>query len=304
MTEQLEGQMSIFDVDGWCGRTSPAPCQAEPQRAKISASSSKKPQGSQIRLPLFLDLRTANGCQPDASWEMGGLLPGEYMMHSFGECPREENASRLSQILEDSVPQKYSLSEKACSGILTRAARRGKALPKELKDALERQATPSKSEGGVEVDSAGKKAGKGALVQKEKSGTLGVSQDQTLIQTYSFDHSADRYAGVAFKDVAKTLTPGTSPGCHDAVAVLWNGKADGADGEGVAFSVVGDHDNRPTDMTNIVSYALQGAVACDMYNQSITGDVAASLTASSGSAAATGPSVIIKEYAKGETKDV
>lgn len=39
-----------------------------------------------------------------------------------------------------------------------------------------------KVRGGVEVDSLGKKAGKGALVQTEKSGTLGASQDQTLIE--------------------------------------------------------------------------------------------------------------------------
>ena len=38
-----------------------------------------------------------------------------------------------------------------------------------------------KIRGGVEVDSAGKKAGKGPLIQTEMSGTLGVSQDQTLI---------------------------------------------------------------------------------------------------------------------------
>lgn len=34
--------------------------------------------------------------------------------------------------------------------------------------------------------------------------------------------------------------------------ILWNGKADISDGGGIAFSVVGDHENRPTDMTNIV----------------------------------------------------
>ena len=42
--------------------------------------------------------------------------------------------------------------------------------------------TPSKLGGGREIDSLGKRAGKGALIQTEKSGTLGVSQDQTLIQ--------------------------------------------------------------------------------------------------------------------------
>lgn len=37
-----------------------------------------------------------------------------------------------------------------------------------------------KIRGGVERDSYGKKAGKGALIQWQKSATLGVSQDQTL----------------------------------------------------------------------------------------------------------------------------
>lgn len=37
-----------------------------------------------------------------------------------------------------------------------------------------------KIRGGCERDSYGKKAGKGALIQWEKSATLGVTQDQTL----------------------------------------------------------------------------------------------------------------------------
>jgi hypothetical protein len=65
-----------------------------------------------------------------------GVLLGEFTMRSFGECPREENASLLSQILEDSPHPKYSLSAKACIGILNRAERRGKQLPQELKAAL------------------------------------------------------------------------------------------------------------------------------------------------------------------------
>jgi hypothetical protein len=73
------------------------------------------------------------------TWEDGQLL-GEYTMHSFGVYPREENVSHLSQILEDSAHPKYYLSEKACLGILNRAKRRGKELPKELRIALENQA--------------------------------------------------------------------------------------------------------------------------------------------------------------------
>ena len=77
---------------------------------------------------------------------VNGALLGEFTTHSFGECPREENASRLSQILEDSPLPKYSLSAKACQGILNRAERRGKELPAKLKAALEAQSACKETE--------------------------------------------------------------------------------------------------------------------------------------------------------------
>ena len=70
------------------------------------------------------------------SWEMDGASLGEYSTHSFGECPSVGVESRLSQILEEAPPQKYSLSAKACRGILRRAERRGKPLPPALEEAL------------------------------------------------------------------------------------------------------------------------------------------------------------------------
>ena len=148
---EVEGQMNIFDLDSWCGKMSPEPCQAAPRKEKISASSLRKSQGSATRLPLFLDLR--NGRTQDASWQMGGALLGAYTMHSFGEQPKTlmdecgfaalpngVSVSRLSQILVDDPLPKYYLSAKACSGILNRANKRGKELPQELREALERQA--------------------------------------------------------------------------------------------------------------------------------------------------------------------
>ena len=70
-------------------------------------------------------------------------------MHSFGEHPislyhNGVGESHLSQILEDSPHQKYSLSAKACQGILNRANKRGKKLPEMLEKALVEQATESK----------------------------------------------------------------------------------------------------------------------------------------------------------------
>ena len=48
-----------------------------------------------------------------------------------------------------------------------------------------------KIRGGCEVDSHGVKAGKGALIQWERSATLGVTQDQTLFIWIDAEHDTD-----------------------------------------------------------------------------------------------------------------
>lgn len=73
-------------------------------------------------------------------WETDFLLRGDYTTRNFGECPNEENASRLSQILEAKPHPKYFLSAKACRGILERANRKEKTLPPKLEEALTKQA--------------------------------------------------------------------------------------------------------------------------------------------------------------------
>ena len=200
-----EGQISIFDLGIWCGKTSQE--LLAPTTEKISERSLKRPQKWQKGMPAFLDLRGGkNGQQQDASWEMGGPLLGEYTMRSFGECPSVENASLLSQILEVTPHPKYSLSAKACQGILRRAESRGKKLPEQLEEALRRQSV-SKNE----LENRG--GGKGILIQNERTGALSTLNNQSVCTNY---------------------------------------KADGADGKGVAFATVGDHESRPTDMTNLV----------------------------------------------------
>ena len=167
----MEGQMSIFDlVDTQFGRMSLAHSQAEPQKAKTSASCLRNSPKSGSRMPLFLDL--TSGQTQGASWDRTGASLGEFMTHSTTESHKEEdgfvsyvilmgtprrrycltlncsekprvpNPTKLSDILEQNPNPRYQLSERACNGILNRAAKRGKALPPELKEALERQATP------------------------------------------------------------------------------------------------------------------------------------------------------------------
>lgn len=62
------------------------------------------------------------------------------MTLSIGEYPKEERESTLSQILMVNVPEKFYLSKKACEGILQRAYKNGKTLPKVLEEALTYQA--------------------------------------------------------------------------------------------------------------------------------------------------------------------
>ena len=67
-------------------------------------------------------------------------------MLNTGVSPKDVKESFLSQILQDSVPQRYYLSKTACLGILRRAQERGKELPAQLKAALEVQAGISREQ--------------------------------------------------------------------------------------------------------------------------------------------------------------
>ena len=135
MTDVLEGQLSIYDLDTLCGKTSLVPSAVTKER--ISKPCSKPSAKSQTPVFQFLCLKRESGRRPDASWEMATALPGASMTLNFGEFPSEERESTLSQILEANAPEKYYLSARACSGILRRAEKRGKELPKMLKEALE-----------------------------------------------------------------------------------------------------------------------------------------------------------------------
>lgn len=135
------GQLTLFDQDSWCGKTSPELSAAESRKAKISASSSKKP--SELRyLPYqFLDLSPdAGNLLGESYWETLSPWRGDASMLNTGASPREEKESSLSQILQEAVPGRYYLTPKACRGILRRATERGKELPEKLKRALEIQA--------------------------------------------------------------------------------------------------------------------------------------------------------------------
>ena len=71
-------------------------------------------------------------------WSSAGMgSPTAFSMLNISESHSGGDASFLSDIFETGVlPQRYILSERACSGILRRAEKRGKTLPPMLETAL------------------------------------------------------------------------------------------------------------------------------------------------------------------------
>ena len=137
MTEQMDGQMSLFAPDTWSGKTCLERSAATTEKT-LPQSSKKRSKSQSRKPPLFLCLKR-DGQPADASWETDGALLGAFSTRSFGECPKDGVESHLSRILEAEPHQKYCLSAKACQGILNRAKRRGKILPEALRQALEIQ---------------------------------------------------------------------------------------------------------------------------------------------------------------------
>ena len=76
----------------------------------------------------------------ESFWENDAAWLGECWTLNTGESPSVAVESFLWQILEDSPPQRYYLSQKACRGILERVKARGKKLPEQLLWALKKQA--------------------------------------------------------------------------------------------------------------------------------------------------------------------
>ena len=133
MTEMADGQMSFFDLDSQFGKTFREPSQAT--KEETSRPSYRRSAKSKTAVLLYLSLK-ADGSLLGALWEMATAVPGESITLNFSEFPSDVKESTLSQILDLNAPEKYSLSQKACAGIVRRAKKRNKELPPMLMDAL------------------------------------------------------------------------------------------------------------------------------------------------------------------------
>lgn len=240
-----DGQVSLFDQDTWSGRTCPEPSAAEAPKGRTSQRSLKNSSKSQSRMPRCVCCRRVTDGQNPAVTMIAmddGRLLGEYTMRSFGECPREENVSRLSQILEDSPHPKYSLSAKACLGVLRRAARRGRDLPEQLEAALIAQAglemkivQEMKMSGKIDLDEyweklvedlkqsvsknePGNQGGKGILIQSERTGALSTLNNQSV---FSFSAGqGEKAGGIGWQEECSPSLKAANSGTNMVPAVL------------------------------------------------------------------------------------
>lgn len=129
-------------------RTSPWPVAVQASLALALASSSSSSEWLESYARLGFCWRTfpassapAGGPTSESSsipWETQGTgWRGEYWMRGGGESHSGAVASSLSAVLEPRVPSRFSLSPRACQGILRRAEKRGRSLPTPLRRALE-----------------------------------------------------------------------------------------------------------------------------------------------------------------------
>ena len=183
-----------------------------------------------------------------------------------------------------------------------------------------------KIRGGVERDSSGKKAGKGALIQTELSATLGVNQDQTLIQPclnpwdvqskhiQSPDGIAEalysgecRYGGGESYVLPINTMVGTRTTDEKRTTMGIGGDGDpqfsisAAHEHGVFVAGfkggqsdggIGYEEEKSPTLTSPPPGIEPTVLAVDVYNQSVDGEVAAALTAAAGGTNTRGPKVL------------
>ena len=144
--EELEGQESLFARDSGSGKTSSGRSAAGEilQRVKNGLGqtfkkSSKRSSKLKNHTFMLLDLRQDAGNILGPCWEYDPVWLGSLGTLNTSECPKDVVESSLWQILLDTVPSRYWLSQKACRGMLRRADCRGKLLPKLLEIALAMQ---------------------------------------------------------------------------------------------------------------------------------------------------------------------
>lgn len=113
--------------------------------------------------------------------DFNGQTAGEILFECWRETKDSDSVETVTDLGAKSESEVQSVSE-SLPGNTGESGKARESTPGTTENGIRETSYTLKVRGGREFDSAGKRAGKGALVQTELSGTLGVSQDQTLIR--------------------------------------------------------------------------------------------------------------------------
>lgn len=127
--------------------------------------------------------RPANG-----KWSHSGCIMGDgwsiaWRLHDaqfWGVPQRRKRISLVADFAGGGAP-KILFERKSLPGDIEPCGTKGQGTSENVEGCVNPTSFTLKIRGGCDTDSNGRKAGKGALIQTELSGTLGVSQDQTLV---------------------------------------------------------------------------------------------------------------------------
>lgn len=121
-------QSSLFGKTSW-------------ERLRAIIGVTLKPCSKKSDRSIFQCLLLDDGQEPEWLEVKSAESHGERLTLNFGAFPSIARESSLSQVLESGGgTSRYSLTPKACAGILRRAKERGKCLPEMLETVLARQA--------------------------------------------------------------------------------------------------------------------------------------------------------------------
>ena len=159
----------------------------------------------------------------DGKWEPAGLIVGNgfniaWRTHSAEFWCVPQRRKRISVVIDFGSERtgEISFERKSMLGNSEQSKQKRKEAATEATDGIgtASESYTLKIRGGAATDSNGRSAGKGPLVQHELSGTLGVSQDQTLFQfgkAYGFFPQM-KAEGMNFsEEISGCIVVGTNP---------------------------------------------------------------------------------------------
>lgn len=125
--------------------------------------------------------------RPEGKWSNSGAVMGDgwsvaWRIHDaqFWGVPQRRRRIALVADLRGASAPEILFERKGLHRDSSESRAKGEGTAEGTEGSLGSASYTLKIRGGCEIDSYGKQAGKGPLIQTEKSATLGVTQDQTL----------------------------------------------------------------------------------------------------------------------------